>query len=568
MTHFLLCLGSSLIAYLVLFGSTSGWGFLLLRFIKVQPASQIRFFLPWFGLCVILPLAEIAHIWIPMDWRVAVPLALAGLILYFLWQSKADIDFALRNRRVVLFGLAIATAVAWFAMDVPRNYDSGLYHFPTIRWLREFPLVPGLANLHARLATNQTALELIALADVSPFFGHGSNVVCSFLCLIVMAQSATIAACGGSYLRLAALLLGVAAIMELLTCSIASPAPDTAQTFLQYSIVLLVAWHIDQRRLADALIVLVPLTALSATFKFSGAILPFFLMISIGVALLRNGSQRQRIGRLAWAGTFAAAWGALWATRGVILSGYPVYPMSVGRFEFDWTVPLHQPEKLVSVIRWWARIGKEPPTEHWIPLWIQRYREDFMFVFPLGVFAAATLASARKGFQHLRPFLSIIVSVVVASIVWWIGAPDPRFGGETFAWILTVFILAAAILGNYANVERVRSQTIALFFTGVCLLGLTCVQRLTWIKELRWSITGPVRLGYRKLPTASMVTITNAEGLVVSVPAIGDQAWDAPLPNAPHREQIAHLQLRTGHIQDGFRTNPDLGKTVKELQKQ
>jgi hypothetical protein len=63
-----------------------------------------------------------------------------------------------------------------------------LYHFNTIRWLNEYPLVPGLGNLHGRLAYNQSFFTYAASVNFYPLFHHGHNVANSFLLLLFLAE--------------------------------------------------------------------------------------------------------------------------------------------------------------------------------------------------------------------------------------------------------------------------------------------------------------------------------------------------------------------------------------------
>lgn len=47
------------------------------------------------------------------------------------------------------------------------HYDTGLYHAQSIRWVEEYGIVPGLGNLHSRLAYNSAAFCLSALYSMS-----------------------------------------------------------------------------------------------------------------------------------------------------------------------------------------------------------------------------------------------------------------------------------------------------------------------------------------------------------------------------------------------------------------
>jgi hypothetical protein len=58
-------------------------------------------------------------------------------------------------------------------MEAPGSYDSGLYHFGSIKWLNEAPLIPGLANVHMRFGFNQSYFGFLALSNLAPYWNKG-----------------------------------------------------------------------------------------------------------------------------------------------------------------------------------------------------------------------------------------------------------------------------------------------------------------------------------------------------------------------------------------------------------
>ena len=49
------------------------------------------------------------------------------------------------------------------------HYDTSLYHAQSIRWIEEYGIVPGLGNLHSRLAYNSASFCLSALYSMAVF---------------------------------------------------------------------------------------------------------------------------------------------------------------------------------------------------------------------------------------------------------------------------------------------------------------------------------------------------------------------------------------------------------------
>ena len=75
-----------------------------------------------------------------------------------------------------------------FAYGGSRGYlhfDSGLYHAQAIRWIEEYGVVPGLANLHCRLAYNSSAFVLTALYSMEFLVGQSLHTVAGFMAYIL-----------------------------------------------------------------------------------------------------------------------------------------------------------------------------------------------------------------------------------------------------------------------------------------------------------------------------------------------------------------------------------------------
>ena len=90
---------------------------------------------------------------------------------------------------IYLVLLVITTIwIAILSMSSPTIFDDGLYHFNSIRWLNEYPIVLGLGNLHSRLAFNQSFFAYVAYLNIYPVFNHGYNLANSFLWLVLLAE--------------------------------------------------------------------------------------------------------------------------------------------------------------------------------------------------------------------------------------------------------------------------------------------------------------------------------------------------------------------------------------------
>jgi hypothetical protein len=172
---FLLDLVTTILGYIILSCSYLGFGGLVLRLwaIDFAPAEK-PFSLIWLGWAITLLLLQILNLFVPIAAYLSIFLLVLGWISFFVWlagRRSASGTFLLPRIYPVLLGAA-ALWLAALSMRSPENYDSGFYHFNSIRWLNESPIVLGLGNLFNRLAFNQSFFTIATkFSWTGPFAG-------------------------------------------------------------------------------------------------------------------------------------------------------------------------------------------------------------------------------------------------------------------------------------------------------------------------------------------------------------------------------------------------------------
>ncbi len=73
---------------------------------------------------------------------------------------------------IASFILILAFVFGSKALYTPWSGDNILYHLNTIHWLNEYPTIPGLGNLHGRLAFNQSYFSFLVPLNFCPNFKH------------------------------------------------------------------------------------------------------------------------------------------------------------------------------------------------------------------------------------------------------------------------------------------------------------------------------------------------------------------------------------------------------------
>ena len=181
----------TLIGYVILAFSYLGLGWASSRILRIDfPVKEKLFFLIWLGWAVTLFLLQIINLFIPINIFSNVPFLILGTIFAIVFLKNESWKAGVSNVSWV-YPVLLAITTVWIAvlsMLSPRNNDSGLYHFNSIRWLNEYPIVLGLGNLHYRLAFNQSFFAYVAYLNLYPLFNHGYNLAISFLLLLLFAE--------------------------------------------------------------------------------------------------------------------------------------------------------------------------------------------------------------------------------------------------------------------------------------------------------------------------------------------------------------------------------------------
>ncbi|GAB4486021.1 MAG: membrane protein [Anaerolineales bacterium] len=311
--------------------------------------------------------------------------------------------------------------------------DTNLYHAQAVRWIESFPAVPGLGNLHGRLAFNSSWFVANALFSFSFLGLHSFHLLNGFFFFIVALffwQTIPALLQGGFSLTNLTQAGFLPFTFYVLGGQISSLSTDLPVNLLIWLVAVLwlqsgeqpQPWH-------PWLIVLFVFFAI--TIKLSALPLVFMLL----PLLWQN---KQRILRL----TFLAALILLpFLLRNVILSGYLLYPVpALDIFHFDWKVPLERVESdrqdVITFGRSMAAGDVSQPFLQWFPHWLglQTMNRRILFFTAL----LTPLAGLFLRFKPRTLWLGWLA--IYSSIFFWLAsAPDFRFG---YGFLLAACLLA------------------------------------------------------------------------------------------------------------------------------
>lgn len=471
-----------LFGWLLQFFMLAGLG-LLTQQVMWRQAKYGAFRSAWFGWAVLLALLQLWHFFWPINgacFLVMLGLSMFGwpLLLRRLSQRCNELELAEHGSwdlrwclgLVLFIGVLVAAHIAVPNMTAPD--DTQLYHLNVVRWNNEYPVVPGLANLHSRFGLNTDFLLYASLWDTGWADRRSAWLVSGLALMLVIAQWASVLM----------LRRGAAQLPERLYCMLTLPylvfliERSTATLYYDKAplLALLVlglwfiesrwfrrqpavadealAWRVDWR--ADAAWCLA-VASFSFVCKPSGAMalaLTFFGML---VAWLVQ-ANRQRLSYSALGSDLvrAMAWPTLlvvgFFVTNVLLSGWVLFPAPVLRLPVAWAYPEADTKMLLQVIGDWAKLpGPEGAARvhrglsAWLPEWEKGFvRSTEHFLLPLGV-AAALIGSwlmrqpAGKPVPWSGWAVSFFVIFGLGNIAFWfVTAPDLRFGdGLFYLWL-------------------------------------------------------------------------------------------------------------------------------------
>ncbi|MBF0619443.1 MAG: hypothetical protein HQL19_04685 [Candidatus Omnitrophica bacterium] len=558
--------------WLYLFLVFVGIGNIIYRFLglKIRVAEQFLA-LFWVGWAFTIVFLQLWHLFLPVDWRSSAVISLIGISGFrFIRKDLFHWKFLTKPEKV--FCVAMLIAGLWLAYRSSLgywNYDSGLYHLNAVKWAASFPIVPGLGNLHGRLAFNSPYFLYVAMLDVG-FWAHKSAYLANGILLLVFLGQIFISwgkiFLGADKLRIQDVFCGLLIfpifLLENVINNVSSPSPDLSIIILTMLVminILTLAESVEMKRqerlcrmffIINMLVLGMIIKLTFFVFGVASLILVYFLAGQklMAVARCRRVMMSMFI-------VFCAVIG-LWVCRGVILSGYIAYAVPWGSFPVEWRLPQASVMNMAHWITGWAR---KPQIHHWREMlgnwhWVGGWMISAMtnpnnIVFPLFLAITGFLVMIYlKCFQRLASFRRIlwfcIIPPVLALIFWFITAPDFRFGA-IFAWILGISLMSFVIC--YVNKPRELLIVLVLSclmwqnFIGISLSDLRNIGTLICLEKLPLIDAPQVRLN----------TYTTRSGLVMYVPAEGDQCWDALLPCSPYPHPALRLR-NVKSMRDGF----------------
>ncbi|RAJ95504.1 hypothetical protein LX87_03251 [Larkinella arboricola] len=524
------------------------------------------------GLSLLVGVLQIASFFVPTNFYLSAIWLGGALVIAGLYRSGMTAyvrQFWEKQKQIPVFWLLFLAIVLYSTLS-PDHFDSGIYHLPSIRWNERFPVIPGLGNLHGRLAFNSSFFVVSAAWGLTDLVGQTlyplNGAIFLLVCWRLMSWKQT------QYPVLSLLLLLL--VLYYLTRHVFSPTPDLPATLLPMTMMLM--WLDQKPGFGFQLVVMVLLIALCVTIKL--ATIPIVLaLIPIGWAV----RPYLTVSRVALVLSIGLAFAVPWVLRNIILSGYLIYPFpGLDLFSFDWKIPIERTHHERDYVEFWAKFRIHEAYMNvnylkmsfakWVPMWWERQGNFFnrpiwvvAVLSPLVMLSHLLAPKRRVAFNVLlMPYLVTLAGF----LFWFLSAPDFRFG-YAFIW-LTALIPWLPILPEPAG-ERMLSLWCNRLAgsASVILIGFFVVYYLV-IKHfpIQQYALIPKPLSYRdKGAYESLFTLRHTRSGLEVLNPVG-----SPLEQNCYEEEgklcapffYPDLELRGTRIEEGFRSSLQVQKQM------
>ena len=444
---------------------TVGYGFLRLMSICIgrevsagKNANVLRLLI---GFMLTNVYAEIWSIFLPVNmWAVYILVFITLVIAYMCKQDMAEtVNISKAPKPAVIASVAVIILMAYGSSRGYMHYDTTLYHASAIRWIEEYGVVPGLANLQSRYGYNSAEFAHNALYSFKWYTGRSLHCTTGFLAMVsahllydkeLFTGRRTIQSV--DFVR-----IGLLYYLGVLFAQMVSPASDYVANLLIFDILILMLGRVKDRTLPADHYVLISLLAIyGITVKISLAPMVLICLIPFVYYIIKKDVRSI---------LFCIVSGLVIAMpyfiRGYILSGWILYPSTLIKLgNPDWQVPIGEAQYDAKEISMWGRgitdatKWSEVTLTNWIPSWFAALDTVEKVLITAVITSTVVLVAIeirlglsknRGGLQRYNILLELPIAwiMLLGVITWFVGAPLVRYG---LGFILSFPLLVVGIL--------------------------------------------------------------------------------------------------------------------------
>lgn len=568
--------------WFVAWAAFTGVGFLAHRLIAIRPfRTETWFSAFWVGWALCLGLLVTWHFYAPVGGPVLLLILIFGGVGFALNMKDLRVFWQHSQLRLHwVFFLGLALIAIWLANRClgPINMgDMGLYHLPAVRWNTTFALVPGLGNLHSRLASSGIYYLYVGLFESGPLTGKSHHFANGLLLFMLTAQTSYFAY---RWFRkrhsletheILTLLTGI--YLPYQVFNFASNISNDLPIYILGTICgiqlcqLIFSAKSGPSEIWQVFTILV-LCACGVAIKLSFAVLGFMLA---SVALFRwqrwrtcQGEPFFEVRLITW--LLPAVMLLIWAGRNIMLSGYPFFPSTALGIDVPWQVSASEAELNARSVASWARYPQQPIQEEndwsWVANKLQKsFQRAPEFLLPMVLLGLGSLlhilqwkkqvlsradwcsTALSTSFAYFFWPTLFLLPAFCALVFWFFTAPNIRFAGASF-WLLGAGMFAISL-------SHTKRDTILASSCGLLITLFFVIYSFLYSP---WITAAPDQ-GFIAAPIPATQTYTTQSGLILYIPIENDQCWNAPLPCTPYPNPALRL-LKENQPGGGFSIQP------------
>jgi hypothetical protein len=545
---------------------TAAYGAGTVKFLRGLLRLQDDLVLP-FSILALLGLNTIAWVssalslFIKMSWGAHLFVVAGALVLAWHHRNEIKTSFhkEFRQKHWVYWTMALLGGVTTilYAVKVPSNSDTLLYHAQAIHWIEEFPVVPGLANLDPRLGLNSNWFVVNAFFSLSFLKIQSFHLIPSFLflaSLFYFLDGLQKILSGdwhlSQFLKTGFIPFSFYLLME----EISSPGTDLP-VFLFYWVILCLWTEALEKNETPRFVEIIVcfFSMFLITYKASGAV-----TLLIGFWILARLVSQKNYRLFGVCMGIGLVISLPWLVRNFILSGYWLFPEPLIKIlspHVDWKVPL---ERVIffkgGIQAWgfspglrWADIASLSLPER-LSVWFERLTINQKSTFLLALFSPVlfgffSLPSRSTHKAGISPYWIVIFTGFLSLLFWLLSAPNFRFG---YSFVIALIVLGLAPLGKLLLEKLERYQPYLI----IGLILILSLQQVHVMLEARRD--GTQYLDYVILPASYPHASTNpcrmGDQTILCARNWRQCGYDAfpCVPQAPQNVEMRSDSLRAG----------------------
>lgn len=562
--------------WIFLFMCLSGVGLLFCKLFKNDESREIHVFnYFWLGWVLCIGILQIWHLFFPVDSLAFVVILIISLFGHCCSMNKWKFRFDSISILWILVGAVLLIWLANRSLSPNLNEDSGLYHLGLVKWFSEYPIIPGLGNIHGRLAFNNSSLLFSSLVDAGiwsqPALRIGNSLIIAVAFLHgffnLFYKSSGVLIKKPSFHSFFTLLT----TPVLFFVAFSAIGLDTDIPVIVLGIVVtshFVTTITNKSASYFDYILIVLLGSAGFTLKLSFGFLCFwFCIVAIFYAVRFRVFKILSMKCLSLV-LVASLFIIPFFVRGYIMSGYPAFPSTAAGIDVEWKVPEEEANHQAFAIMSFARdpqysVINRPDDmyfSNWFLSWLEfqfsGLKEKWMVTLP---FILGSLGLFLQFYLRVFRFSSNafwFIPFVTSLLFWFWAAPSPRFAGIIF-WFYCAMSLFP-LLNLLCEKSWFRYFTSArccfgLIFIFMLLLGFVGKPNSLYTKPGDFCNAWPVPpVEYNKSIIESVEVSEGSDEVTFELhtPSNSRLPWGIPIPSAPGHNH--YLRSKSLDIKDGF----------------